>query len=749
MKHKPYTNVVAKELQKESLRADKMMLMLIAFHWFVAAAVTSVPFQTYQMGLLSGGALFLTTLSGYYLMRGHWTFRLLVGVVLMAFSAVYIQQNLGRIEMHFHIFVAIAFLTLYKDSVAAYAAAVTTIVHHFLFNYWQDNNIAIFGHPVYIFNYGCGYEIVLLHAVFVVLEVGLIAYFIHKARERYIDLVVANEQNRELNASLEQKVIERTQELSRLNDLFEEAQQITQLGNWEWNIKTNDLKWSDQIYRIFGLEPKSVEPNYDTFMSYVHSDDRKLVNDSVQRSLDDDVPYDIIHKLVLIDGSIKYVREQGHVQRNVDNEPERMIGTVQEITQQVRIQQELESREEQFRAVADNSLTGIVIFKERCLYVNPEFARISGYEEQELYEIPLQQLFDAQLQNAISKLIARHSAGERFTEKFSEVPLICKDGSQKIIRAYTVTIEYEEGFAGLANIFDITDIKEAEQRIRSLSQVVEQTDDIVKMTDKAGVISYVNDAFVANSGYTRREVIGKRPNLLKSGKHNDAFYDHLWSIIKGGQVFRDIIINKRKDGTLYYEEQTITPILDDHNKIVAYVSTGKDVTKRQEMEEELARKASTDNLTAIYNRHKFEEMFDLEHERAQRYGTPLTLVIFDIDHFKAINDRYGHDAGDGVLKNVALIVGQNLRINDVFARWGGEEFVILAPGINIDDAFEMAEKLRNVIESFEWDMPHPVTASFGISSLTPDMSKEHLIKGADVALYEAKANGRNRVEVLH
>ncbi|HLG21413.1 MAG TPA: diguanylate cyclase, partial [Candidatus Manganitrophaceae bacterium] len=151
------------------------------------------------------------------------------------------------------------------------------------------------------------------------------------------------------------------------------------------------------------------------------------------------------------------------------------------------------------------------------------------------------------------------------------------------------------------------ELKRAEEEMRKLSHAVEQSDDSVVITDKDGVIEYDNPAFERRTGYSKKEALGQTPRIVKSGKQGDAFYERLWKTISEGEVFRGILVNKKKTGELYYEEKTITPLKDGRGVITHYVSTGKDITERMRAEEERARlvailEATTD-LVAIANIH--------------------------------------------------------------------------------------------------------------------------------------------------
>uniref|UniRef100_A0A7C4RQB6 diguanylate cyclase n=1 Tax=Desulfatirhabdium butyrativorans TaxID=340467 RepID=A0A7C4RQB6_9BACT len=162
----------------------------------------------------------------------------------------------------------------------------------------------------------------------------------------------------------------------------------------------------------------------------------------------------------------------------------------------------------------------------------------------------------------------------------------------------------------------------------------------------------------------------------------------------------------------------------------------------------MAEMAFHDPLTLLANRRKLEETFHLEVERASRLGQPLTVVMMDIDHFKSINDTYGHAMGDQVLKELARTVSRQARPYDLVSRYGGEEFLILMPGIGIEQGKSAAERFRTCVSEARIDgIPHPVTASFGVATLKPGQLPHTVFDRADQALYRAKATGRNRVVV--
>ena len=165
------------------------------------------------------------------------------------------------------------------------------------------------------------------------------------------------------------------------------------------------------------------------------------------------------------------------------------------------------------------------------------------------------------------------------------------------------------------------------------------------------------------------------------------------------------------------------------------------------LEDELKEHASTDSLTKAYNRLKFDEIIESEINRSKRYDQMLSLIAFDIDHFKTVNDNYGHLFGDYVLKTIVNLTKDNIRGVDYLARWGGEEFMIILPETGMERAEALAQRIKEEIENYKFKKTVKVTVSFGVAQFKKDDSENTLIKRADDALYKAKNKGRNRVEI--
>jgi len=205
------------------------------------------------------------------------------------------------------------------------------------------------------------------------------------------------------------------------------------------------------------------------------------------------------------------------------------------------------------------------------------------------------------------------------------------------------------------------------------------------------------------------------------------------------------LTNELDNYKINLEEIIVERTREVHNK---NVSLEAEINERKQTEKKLELLATTDPLTLLYNRRKFDELLRYEIDRDRRYRSNLSLVMCDIDYFKKINDQYGHHIGDKVLIEFVDKISTIIRKTDIFARWGGEEFAILIPGADAKTAVSVAEKIRSAVQATKFTVDFVVTSSFGVSILMPDDDEESLVKRADNALYKAKANGRNCVELI-
>jgi diguanylate cyclase (GGDEF)-like protein/PAS domain S-box-containing protein len=298
---------------------------------------------------------------------------------------------------------------------------------------------------------------------------------------------------------------------------------------------------------------------------------------------------------------------------------------------------------------------------------------------------------------------------------------------------------------------DVTQREELAASQRMLTAAIEQSSSSVMVTDTSGRITFVNAAFCRTTGYSLAEALGRNPRFLKSGETALEVYRDLWTSLAAGRAWRGELRNRKKNGELYWEDASISVVVDATGRTSHYLAVKDDITQRKLVEEEIARLATTDPLTGVANRRRFLGQLGMELDRVRRLGDPATLLMLDVDHFKSVNDTYGHAAGDAVLQHLAELSRLGLRRIDLFGRLGGEEFAILLPGTDRAGAQLFAERFRCQVAATPAQTGKgaiAVTVSIGITELGPgDPDADGILARADAALYRAKQGGRNRVEI--
>ncbi|TAM46748.1 MAG: PAS domain S-box protein [Gammaproteobacteria bacterium] len=301
----------------------------------------------------------------------------------------------------------------------------------------------------------------------------------------------------------------------------------------------------------------------------------------------------------------------------------------------------------------------------------------------------------------------------------------------------------------VAVVQDITERKDTEAQRHKLARAVDQTADPVIVTDVGGVIEYVNPAFERVTGYTPEEVFGRTPSFLRSGRHDENFYRRMWETILAGATFREVFINRRKDGSLYYEEKTITPLKDDHGLITHFISTGKDITESIHFQERLQHLAQHDVLTQLPNRLLFTERVIRAVKRAASRKGALAVLYLGIDRFDAINATLGQAMGDQLLRVVAERLRRAVRESDTVARLDGNAFGILLDGVaSARETTLFAQKILLAVAQ-----PFPLTGrelfmtgSIGVG-LYPEDGKDvfALLRSAESAMVRAVEQGGNAI----
>lgn len=324
------------------------------------------------------------------------------------------------------------------------------------------------------------------------------------------------------------------------------------------------------------------------------------------------------------------------------------------------------------------------------------------------------------------------------------------DGKKVLLETIKTPLKTQDGeVIGVLGIgHDITTLHNAQQQLKLSASVFEHATEGIMITDATGIIITVNQAFTKLTGYTQEEAVGNKPDILKSGYHSEAFFAALWESITSVGYWRGEVRNRNKAGEIYTELLNVAAVKGDDGETTHFVSIFSDITKLKEHQHELEHMAHYDSLTQLPNRVLLSDRLHTAIKACVHTDKLLAVAYLDLDDFKPINDRYGHDVGDLLLIDVSRRLIETLGEACDIARLGGDEFVILIP--NLEHVTQCEVILSNTIA--ELSQPFLInghllnlSASIGATLFPEDKSDaDTLIRHADQAMYTAKQAGRNQ-----
>ncbi len=365
------------------------------------------------------------------------------------------------------------------------------------------------------------------------------------------------------------------------------------------------------------------------------------------------------------------------------------------------------------------------------------------------------------LRNSVQEAVT----SQRVVRACAKLELMTGDGTVEVqLLISAAPIVFEEKSFVLLTLENITEVKQIEDSLRArevkLRNITSVMGEGVYVLDRDLRLTFLNPEAEKLLGWTEKELLGKYVHDVFHTRKADGSLlpasecPELKTVYTGASYRSENEVFVRKDGTVFPVALVSTP-LREKGVLTGSVAVFRDITEiaftaaeLKRLNELLEHRATTDALTDICNRLKFSELLNQEMREFRRYGHPLSLMMFDIDNFKKINDEEGHQTGDSVLRELAQLVKNNIRAADIFGRWGGEEFMILSPHTGLGETEQLAEKLRERVEGNDFGCRQTVTCSFGITQCTDRDTFESFTNRADIAMYRAKAEGRNRVEVV-
>lgn len=435
-----------------------------------------------------------------------------------------------------------------------------------------------------------------------------------------------------------------------------------------------------------------------------------------------------------------------------------------QLDQKLRARQELLDTRQLLTAVIDflPDATFVIDNDKKVVIWNRAIEKMSGVPKEEMigkgdheYTIPFYGTRRTQLLDLFElddeELMAKY-ANIRRTGEILDAETFCpmlNNGRGAYVWATGVPLYDASGkrIGAIESIRDITERKETEDFLRKLTHGIENSASAVMITDSQGTIEYVNSKFTQLTGYSTEEVQGKNPRILKSDATPREVFDNLWKTILSGKEWRGELMNRRKNGEVYWSIASISPLHNETGQLTHFIANIEDINERKNAEATIERLAYFDPLTDLPNRRMLQDRLELALKRSRRQASGVALLYIDLDSFKHVNDSMGHPAGDKLLREVAGRMRELLRDDDVVCRLGGDEFAVILHDIHHEQGVvPVAQKLLDAIIMPVLLDTHEVvvSASIGISLFPRDGADgKTLEKHADIALYHAKEQGKN------
>jgi len=427
---------------------------------------------------------------------------------------------------------------------------------------------------------------------------------------------------------------------------------------------------------------------------------------------------------------------------------------------------QLEHSEQMHRFFIENSpdIVYLINPEGRFTFLNDTMATMLGFDPIELEGKHFSALVYQEDMNKAETLFAFAKPGQPLT-RTGELRLRCKEGGGlKFVEVTAISMDLAEmdifrtkakqsgALPGIYGVIrDINQRKLAENDLCKLNLAIEHSPNLIFITDTDGVIEYVNHKITETTGYAAEEVLGCTPKIFASGETAYTDYQLLWDTISSGKVWRGVFKNRKKNGEIYWAQQSIAPLINSEGNVTSYVAIQEDVTEALLLSEKLSYQATHDSLTQLINRHEFDRRLERVIMTARDNHSEHALCYIDLDQFKVVNDTCSHVAGDELLRQISAQLSGIIRHRDTLARLGGDEFAILMEHCPLEQAERTTKKIHKLAEKyqFHWeDKSFRIGVSIGLVVINTDNGGADMhMKQADMACYMAKESGRNRTHI--
>lgn len=517
------------------------------------------------------------------------------------------------------------------------------------------------------------------------------------------------------------------------------------LASWEFDLERNEVRWPPSVYAIFGLDPLSWSNTREDFLKLLHPDDRDRYRRTQEKAIRSRTLFDIQYRARHSSGAKLVLHEVGEVLRVSDRSI--FSAVVQDVSDFVKVREDSARLEARMGEVIEGMSDAFYLLdqKWRFSYINQKAKTVLGGDREALAgrvlweEFPeiLGTPFEVALREARSSRMSR-----RVTEYYAPFD-----------RSFEVTVH--PGCDDLAVYFrDVTEEVQGAAQRELINAAISRLNDVVFITEAETApgepknrIIYASEAAGHLTGYRPEDLIGQTPKILQGPDTPGPALDRLHAALRKRSRAQEELINYNRSGEPYYVEVNLSPVLDQTGTCTHFIAIQRDITDRKKAEHALHRAATRDHLTGLPNRAAFTQTLEQELETVRVQKDALAFLFLDLDNFKNVNDLLGHTVGDEVLLAVSQRLATVVGARDHLARFGGDEFVVIAPRADAAAAQGLAERLiAAFLQPFHLERERiSLTASIGIVVAPEDGEHaEDLIRKADIAIYRSKMKGRNQ-----
>ncbi|WP_353248392.1 diguanylate cyclase [Salinisphaera sp. T31B1] len=542
-------------------------------------------------------------------------------------------------------------------------------------------------------------------------------------------------------------------------------------GTWWYDLETRQLWWSEGIYRIHDIEPEAYTPSPETVGQFYEPESRARVREAIDRAVHEHIGWSLTLLLRRRNGELRYVHSVAGVEVRSGKAPllagaffDIHAPTVERIERETRRHRQSEQQSRRWRIAGENAGLALIDFDSQIYRVSGAFARHIGLSDGGEVEIDAEQwlaFVHPEDRLVRHRRLLAHLAGESAFYVCEYRLRLGGDQDLWVREAGRRAAEDEDvgGDRMIGTLSDITDRKLAERAVFDAKELAEVTFEAIGegliRVDREGRISEINSAGCALLARDAASTIGQRfvdVVQLYEAARDRLLPDPVAEVIEHGERVRVPIFSRlrRADGAFLAIVDSVSPIHDEAGAVRGVVFVFQDISEARRMTEELVHQASHDPLTGLLNRRGFEEALERAWHQVNAGQRKACVMYLDLDHFKTINDRFGHAIGDALLREVAEAFRQILRSSDVLARLGGDEFAAIVESAAPEDVDTIARKLIKAARKIHVKACRrtlPLGVSLGVAVIEPGLiSGEAALNKADIALYRAKTAGRGRYQ---